>query len=358
MKIIDFKTSIISIPFDKDIYSSTVVLKGYDFIIVTIKTDEGIDGLGYVVTPGYGADSINSIINIDLCPLLLNQNPLKVEYIWERMWRRISFLGQSGITVYGIAAIDMCLWDIIGKTYNQPLYKVLGEYSNFVPVYASGGWLSYSIEELIDEMVGYVEEGYDFIKMKIGHNNPEDDYRRIEAVRKAVGEKTKIMVDANQRWSASEAIQIGKRLQDLGVVWFEEPVNAYDIESQIEVSRALNLSIAAGESLYTSKDFKNIIINHCIDVIQINYFRSGGITEWRKIAALAKAWHLPISSQSNMEVQVHLMSSISNSLIMENHTLLYKCMEKVFEQLPKVKSGLIEPLNTPGIGLKLLPHIR
>jgi len=358
MIITDYKVSIISIPFEKEIFSSTIVLKGYDFIIVTLQTDEGIEGLGYVMTPGYGTGSIYSIIKDELCPLLMGKNPFYVEYIWEYMLKNTNFFGQKGITIFGIAAIDMCLWDIIGKTLKQPLFKILGAYSDSIPVYASGGWLSYSIEELTKEMAGYIEEGYDAIKMKIGSQDPEEDYRRISAVRKVVGEKVRIMVDANQRWSASEAIRIGKRLQELGVVWFEEPVSTDDIESYIEVTKELDLSVAAGESAYTLRDFKNIITNRCVDVIQINYFRAGGITEWRKIAALTKAWNLPISSQSNIEIQVHLMTSIPNGNIMEDHTLLRNYTERVFEQLPKVKNSSIRPLDVPGIGLALLPEIK
>ncbi|GAB4114117.1 MAG: arabinonate dehydratase [Candidatus Caldatribacteriota bacterium] len=335
-----------------------MVLKGYDFIIITLQTDEGVEGLGYVVTPGYGTASIYSIIKDELCPLLINQDPFLPEYIWEQMWKRIAFLGQSGMAIFGLAALDMCLWDIIGKACNQPLYKILGAYSNCLPVYASGGWLSYTREELINEIVGYIQAGYNSIKIKIGFQDPEEDFDRIKAVKKVVGEKIQIMVDANQRWTASEAIKIGKKLQDLGVIWFEEPVSTNDLEKQIEVTRALDISIAAGESLYTLRDFKNIIINRAVDVLQINYFRSGGITEWRKIAALAKAFYLPISSQSNMEIQVHLMASIPNSLIIENHMVLSKYMARIFEGLPQVKNNCVKPLDIPGIGLNLLPEIK
>jgi L-alanine-DL-glutamate epimerase-like enolase superfamily enzyme len=358
MKITNYKVSIISIPFEKKIFSSTIVLKGYDFIIITLQTDEGIEGLGYIVTPGYGTSSIYSIVKDVLCPMLIGKDPFYVEYIWEYMLENTKFFGQKGGIAFGIAGIDMCIWDIIGKVCEQPLFKILGAYSDSIPVYASGGWLSYSIEELTKEMAGYIKEGYDAIKMKIGFQDPEEDYRRISAVRKVVGEKVRIMVDANQRWSASEAIQIGKRLQDLGVVWFEEPVSTDDIESYIEVTKKLDLSVAAGESVYTLRDFRNIITNHCVDVIQINYFRAGGITEWRKIAALAKAWHLPISSQSNMEIQVHLMASIPNISIMENHMVLRKYTERIFEQLPKVKNNSIKPPDVPGIGLDLFPEIK
>jgi len=357
MKITGFKISMVSIPFEKDISSSTVTLKGYDFIIITLQTDEGIDGLGHVMTPGYGTSAIYSVIKDDLCPILIGRDPFQPEYIWEEMWNKTKFFGQYGVTIFGMAAIDMCVWDIIGKACNQPLYKILGAYSYNIPVYASGGWLSYSIEELIREVEDYMNEGYDSVKIKIGHENPEKDYQRIKAVRKVVGENVRIMVDANQKWSASEAIQIGKKLQDLGVTWFEEPIQADDLEGHSKVTEALNLDIAAGESVYALNGFKNLITNSSLNVVQINYFRAGGITQWRKIAALAKAWNLPVSSQSNIEVQVHLMTTIPNSLIMENHTMLRKYMKKVFKQLPQIKNNTIRPMDVPGVGLELLPAI-
>lgn len=358
MKIIDFKTSVVSMPFEQNIGSSTITLKGYDFIIITMQTDEEIEGLGYVMTPGYGTASIHSIIKDLLCPIVIGEDPFRVEYIWDMLWNKIRFFGQSGVTIFGLAAVDMCIWDIIGKVCNQPLYKILGAYSCTIPVYASGGWLTYSIKELSKEMEEYVKEGYSSVKMKIGHDNPDEDYRRVKAVKKVVGENVKIMADANQKWSTAEAIKIGKKLQDLGVVWFEEPVAAKNLSGQAQVAEALELEIAAGESAYTLQDFKDIIISKSLDIVQINYFRSGGITEWRRIAALAKALDFPVSSQSNLEIQVHLMSSIPNGLIMEDHTILRKYMEKVFEQLPQIKNGLTRPPDLPGIGLNLLPDIR
>jgi len=262
MKIISSKISVIDLPFDEPISSSTVVLKGYDFIIITLQTDEGVEGIGHVMTPGYGTSAIYSAIKDDLCPFLIGKNPFNVEYIWEQMGKITNFIGNKGVVTFGISAIDMCLWDIIGKACNQPLYKILGVYSNSIPVYASGGWLSYSVEELIREMSGYVEEGYNSLKMKIGNDNPEEDFKRINAVRNVVGNKVKIMVDANQKWSVSEAIRIGKQLQELDVSWFEEPVSAEDLEGQAKVTEKLDLSVAAGESAFNLQDFKRIITNH------------------------------------------------------------------------------------------------
>ena len=357
MRIVDCKLSVLSIPFQRQFFSSTVTLKKYDFVLISLETDEGIDGLGYVVTPGYGSSSFYAVIKDELVPLLLGENPFNVELLWEKMWKRTHFFGRKGSPIFGMAALDMALWDIIGKVCGQPLYKILGAYSTDIPVYASGGWLAYSKEELLREMTDYVEEGYTMVKMKIGQKNFQEDYNRLKAVRKAVGDKVKIMVDANQSWSSLEAIQAGKRLEELGIYWLEEPVIADEIEGQAEVTRSLDVAVAAGETEYTRYGFKDLITNKCMDIVQPDYFRVGGITEWRKVAALAEIWHLPISPHSHMEIQAHLMASIANGFALENHTLLRGYMEKVFEGLPEVKDGILKPSEFPGTGFKLLPNV-
>lgn len=316
-------------------------------------TDEGIEGLGYITNPGYGIDAIHSVIVNELEPLLIGENPLFAEKLWQKMWQRTHYYGRKGIAILAMAAIDIALWDIIGKRANKPLYELLGPFSHSVSVYASGGWMAYTVKELVKEMAGYAEQGYTRVKMKIGHQDYKIDLNRIKAVREALGDKVTIMVDANQFWKPKEAVEIGQRLGEYNIDWFEEPVAADDVKGNAYVRKSLNLKLATGENEYTIHGFKDLIQSEAVDVVQPDLFRVGGISQWKKVANISEAWNLLVSSHSHMEVQFHLMASISNGVGLENHMLLRDCMEQVFIDLPQVKNGVMYAPTLPGVGLVL-----
>src|SRR5215475_13126758 len=197
MKIIGVDTVVLRVPTPKPI---ALQYPEHKLVVATVATDDGVTGLGYSLAfGGGGAEAIHVYLETRLKPLLLGQDPLFVERLWERMYRGDGGIRRVGIAGYALSALDIALWDIAGKAASLPLYKLWGAVTDRVPAYGSGGWSSYSVDELVAEAQRYVAMGCRFYKMKIHHPDPRVNRQRVEAVRKAVGDGVGLMVDVNQR---------------------------------------------------------------------------------------------------------------------------------------------------------------
>lgn len=259
-------------------------------LVVEIVTDEGIVGWGDC----YGPAAVSrSIIESLYRPALIGQDPFNVEPIWEMLYNKIKDYGLSGMTISAISGVDIALWDIIGKACNQPVHRLIGgSFRPKVRAYATGFYFrnfDRLNEEAVEEALGYTGQGFQAIKMKIGLGNHRKDIARVEAVRKAVGDDVEIMVDANHSFTVPQAINIGRELERLGVSWFEEPISPEDLEGYVEVSRALDIAVAGGENEFTKYGFRRILAARAMDIVQPDVCAAGGITECKKIAALAQA---------------------------------------------------------------------
>jgi L-alanine-DL-glutamate epimerase-like enolase superfamily enzyme len=229
-------------------------------VVATIHTDEGLTGLGYSLAfGGGGAEAIQVYLATRLAPLVLGQDPLFVERLWERMFRADRGIKRQGVAAYALAALDIGLWDLAGKIAGLPLYKLWGAVRDRIPAYGSGGWPSYSVEDLITEATRYVSMGCRYYKMKVHHPDPRENRRRVEAVRKAVGDGVRLMVDVNQKLDVLGAIRQAELLEDLDLVWYEEPVLAEDIDACAEVAQAIRIPVATGENAYTRFEFRELI---------------------------------------------------------------------------------------------------
>jgi D-galactarolactone cycloisomerase len=259
-------------------------------LVLEIVTDEGIVGWGDC----YGPAAVSrAVIESLYKPALIGQDPFNVEVIWEMLYNKIKDYGLSGMTISALSGVDIALWDIIGKACNQPVHRMIGgAFRNKVQAYATGFYFKTFDrlnEEAVEEALKYKEQGFKAIKMKIGLGNHRKDIARVEAVRKAVGDDIEIMVDANHSFTVPQAINIGRELERLGVAWFEEPISPEDLEGYVEVSRALDIAIAGGENEFTKYGFRRILAARAMDIVQPDVCAAGGITECKKIAALAQA---------------------------------------------------------------------
>ena len=251
-----------------------------------IHTDEGITG----ITPfNIGREMIEI-----LKPAVIGEDPTNIQRIWDKMYWRCFNQGRKGAAVIAMSAIDVGLWDIIGKKQKMPVYKLLGGYRDRVPGYGSGGVLSLSKDELIREQMSYLEDGYKAVKMKVGLRDPRQDIERVKAVREAIGNGIDLMVDANNGWSTSTAIQMAKRLERFDVRWLEEPVTAEDYDGYSRVAASTEIPVAGGESEYTKYGFKQLFTRGCLDIVQADVGKVGGITEYMKIDGMAEAFGLPM----------------------------------------------------------------
>ena len=259
--------------------------------LVKITTEDGL--------VGWGEGAAASLIDELLAPLVIGGDPMQRAGLWERMFHALYnaniFVGLAGSA---LSAIDIALWDLAGKATGLPAHALLGgKVRNRVAVYATG--LYYTEGEfpdrLLDEARSYVEQGFTGMKTKVGGLTVEEDVRRVRALREAIGPNMRLMVDANEAYNATTAIRIGHKLADLDLMWFEEPVNAQDMEAYLQVKDALPMAIAGGENLRTRFEFKDYLARRAYDIAQPDIMHCGGITEVARICSMANAYGIQVN---------------------------------------------------------------
>jgi L-alanine-DL-glutamate epimerase-like enolase superfamily enzyme len=298
-------------------------LSGGGTVTVTVHSDEGVAGKG---SAGFGrvrsaAGTLQRIIDESLAPLVVGEDPFFIKKVREKLWQETEYHGTVGLALFGVSAIDIALWDLMGKATGQPVYKLLGAHRDRVPAYAMVGWLNYSEDELKRVCAQAVEQGYRAVKMKVGCPTLKEDVRRIEAVLSAVGEGVRVMVDANQVFNLSEALLRGRAYQDLGCYWFEEPLPADDVDGLAELTARLDIRIASGENTYGKRAFRQMLQRRAVDVIQGDLRRGGGVTELMEVAALADAFNIPYASHGGGAVQLHMLAAMPNACYLESGLL-------------------------------------
>jgi len=258
--------------------------------IVEISTDAGITGWGEC----YGPAAVNkTIIETQYRQRVIGRDPCDVEVVWEDLYNRIKDYGLTGMTIAALSGIDIALWDIIGRAVGKPVHKLIGgAHRTEVQAYATGLYfidMDRLVEEAVEEAEEYVEQGFRAIKMKIGLGEPKLDLRRVAAVRKAIGPDVKLAVDANHCFTVPQAIRLGRAMEELDLLWFEEPISPEDHDGYVEVTRALDMAVAGGENDFTRWGFRDVIARKAMDIVQPDVCAAGGISECRKIAAMASA---------------------------------------------------------------------
>ena len=341
MKITAVESIPLVYPYEKPIYDASFKAAQRQAILVRIDTDAGISGWGEAASFGGPLESTATVIDKELAPRILGADPFQVERIWQILYHQSWQHGRGGIVVCALSGIDIALWDIIGKATKTPLYRILGGYSNQVRAYASGGFYTpgKGVKELVAELTGYAARGYTAVKMKVGRNgtalNPlevmpdpdyclslDEDLARVEAVRKALGREVQLLVDANAAWDVHTALLAGRHFDRLGVAMFEEPISTDNIEGSAQLARQLDLKIAGYESEQLLYNFARMISSQAVDVVQPDLSWAGGITECRKIAAFAAAYHKEVaphcfSSAVCLMASLHFLASLPNAGLLE-----------------------------------------
>ena len=357
MKITDVKTTYIFIPHLSAIQDATIrhPTPGRGQLFVHILTDEGLEGLGV----GAGGRAAQVLIDESLKPILVGQDPLYIEKLWDDMFWRVRGVGRKGLAFGAISAVDTALWDLKAKYFNVPLYKLLGAYTDTVPIYGSGGWTHFNVDELVAEQSGYVERGMKSVKMKVGKDfgkSEKEDIERLAAVRDAVGDDVEILIDANNGYYAKQAIRMARAFEPYRVGWFEEPVLADDIEGLAAVARATDIPIATGEHEYTKFGFRELIARGGADIVQPDIGRVGGVTEWIKVANLAHAFNLPVAPHAFQVIHLHVTCATPNLRIVEYLGASEEFDKLVYTEFPEPVDGMWSPYpDKPGLGLELNP---
>ena len=325
------------------------------FVTLELETDEGIDGIGLTFIPALNASpllpSLNSAVDA-LAQMVVGQDPMPVEAIATNLMEAASGSGPGGIFSLALSAVDMALWDIKGKALNQSVCSLLGGYRDRLPTYASGALMrTQNLESLSETAPHLLEMGFKQMKTQLGGEPTVGrELERIKVLRDGIGDDIDLMCDINQLWSVNQAIDIGKRLEDedYHLFWLEDVVEHDDYQGFARVADALTIPIAAGEYHYGVRPFRHMLEARSIDIVMIDLLRVGGITQWRKVAAMAEAFNLPVVSHLVPEIHVQLMASIPNGLTVEYMPWTLG----LFEETPELDNGDIVVPDKPGLGLK------
>jgi L-alanine-DL-glutamate epimerase-like enolase superfamily enzyme len=314
-----------------------------------------VTGFGYSLAfGGGGAESVQVYLETRLAPLLVGEDPRLVERLWERMYRADRGIRRLGVAAYALSALDIALWDLVGKAAGQPLYRLWGAVADRVAAYGSGGWPAYRLEDLVEEAQRYAAAGLRHYKLKVHHPDPRENRRRAEAVQRAVGDGVRLMVDVNQKLDVLGNIRLAAALEDLDLVWYEEPVLADDIAACAEVARSIRIPVATGENHYTRFEFRELCQSRAARYLMPDVCRANGFSETLKIGHLAAAHQLRVSPHVVHELSVHVSGALSNGFLVEYMDWM---PSDLFVDVPRPDpaDGLIAIPDRPGHGMALAP---
>lgn len=323
-----------------------------EFIVVEIRTNSGLVGTGISYTVDVGGTAIVSLIEDYLSHIIIGMNPLHYEEIWYKLQRQSRRIG-LGVNSMAIAAIDIAIWDIMGKHYGQPLYKLLGGAREQIPAYISEINLKEddTLEQLANRIEQYMEWGYRTVKIKIGKEDVEEDIERIRKVQDTLGPGGTVLVDLNQKLSSAEALAFCSKLDGLNLGWIEEPMLYHDVHSHRQLKQSISTPIALGESLYSKYQVLDYLKNDAVDFVQADVAFVGGITEWLKIAHLANAFGKPVAPHYMMELSLHLLCGVQNGYMLENVVGGSFTELDVLEHPITVENAVGIPPQRPGHGI-------
>ena len=332
----------------------------HGWLIVEVFTDDGHVGLGNAaLTPKI----TKQVIDLYLKPLLIGQEPWDIERLWQHMYRKTMAFGRKGIGMVAISAVDIALWDLLGKSSKQPVFRLLvGLTKARIPVYASRLY-SVELSELEAEAKRYQKEGYQAMKLRFGWgpaDGPAGMQRNlalVRTVREAVGEGVDVMADAYMGWTLEYAKRMLPLLEPFRLRWLEEPVIPDDILGYAELKSYGRIPIAGGEHEFTLYGFRELLEAHALDYIQFDTNRVGGITQARKIAALAEAHSVPVIPHAGQMHNYHVVMASLNSPMAEYFPMVdievgNELFWHLFQGEPRAQNGYVDlDDNTPGLGL-------
>lgn len=339
------------LPLDRPLSSALGSYTQVDCVTVFLHTDGGPTGVGFNAGLGGAAGTaLAHYIRHELAPLAVGADALAPEALWERLWGPNKARMRAGIGAWALSAIDIACWDVMAKVAGLPLHRILGGHRTRVPVYGSGGWHNLADRELIDECESFAARGITAYKYKIG---TQRDRERTALLREAMGPGFVLLADANQRYDVREAIEASRMLGDFGVAWLEEPVYADSVDDLARVAESAAVPIAAGENNYFRWGFREICSRGAAAYLQPDVARCGGVTEFRKVASLADAYNLSLSSHLWHELSISLVGASPSGYMAEYADLF---PSDVLTRRFEVVDGAIEVPDVPGHGVEFTPE--
>jgi L-alanine-DL-glutamate epimerase-like enolase superfamily enzyme len=326
-------------------------------LVLRLQTDADITGwasTSFGTEPG-AENALQEIVERVLKPVLVGQDPAFPKRLRADMWKMLEYSGVQGMNQFAISMAEVAVWDILGKAFETPAYKLFGAYADKCPVYSMCGWYypnDDDLSQLRNALESAFDEGFSAAKIKVGRFSLQDDEKRIKLAMEVAGPNRNIMVDANQKFDVAEAIVRGKVYQEMGCYWYEEPTVPYDHAGYAQIAAELEMRVAGGENEYTKYDFADLIARRCVDLVQPDGRRAGGPSEWMEIGALADAARLPVASHGGGPAELQMLLAMPNAIYMESNS--FKGRSSTIEQLRMTNSAVAAPV-TPGMGTELRP---
>ena len=336
-------------------------------MLVRVRTDDGLEGWGEAYGP---AEATRTVVDTLLAPLVTGADPTATDVLWHAMYQRVQDYDPQGFAIAAISAVDIALWDIAGQVQGRPVYELLGgAHRREVQPYATGIYFTKAEGDLVtpavEEAVGYREQGFRGVKMKIALR-PRDELRRVEAVREALGDDVELMVDANHGYAYHEALMLGRAFDRMGLTWFEEPVAPHDLDAYRELRAKLDLPLAGGENAFTRFAFRDIIEKRAMDIIQPNVSCAGGITEFQRISTLAEAFGVTLiphiwGSAVGLQAALHVMAALPRvphtwqqpPLWMEYEQTQNPFRDELVAEPVVRRDGMVAIPDRPGLGITI-----
>lgn len=328
-------------------------------LVVQVETDDGIVGAG--ISRDTGRFAVRELINREIAPFLIGKNPLETEKIWnDACWEiGMSYKSRGGLIGRAVGAVDQALWDIKGKYLNQPIYRLLGGASpDSVGAYTTFGFNVYTQDELVELARQVVREGHDPLKYQsVAAERGQDvsvDVERIKAVREAVGDQVRLIVDCNGKFDFHHARELLRRIEPYNITCVDHPVFNRDIRLMAELRRSTSIPLAARAAGENQWDNRDLILSGAVDIMHANVLDGGGYTECVKVAHMAEMFHLPLATGGGWYLQNgHLIAGVSNGWLTEFHLLRERIYEVIYVRPPVARHGRLPLPDKPGMGLEL-----
>ena len=353
MIISDIRTHLLSVPFTVPPKTGFLDLKNIELLVVEIETVSGVIGTGHLHPLSGGLRTLEMCISEMLSPLLIGEDASDVETLWKKLWQATYIQGRMGITVMAMSALDIALWDLVGRSTGTPLWQLWNGVPDPLPVYGSGCYRGLGHDGMIEKAEQYVADGFTTVKMQVAHIfTADEDVINVRDMRSALGDDIGIMVDVNQGWNVDQAINTGRRLDKYDLIWLEEPVIADDFDGYHKIAKAIQTPVVGGENHFTHHDLKPFFSGGHLPILQPDIMR-GGYTELRVIANHAEQVGLKIAPHMFPELSTHLLASIPNPSWLE----YMGWYDHLWVEPLVPKNGVMSPPLRPGHGMEFKPEL-
>jgi L-alanine-DL-glutamate epimerase-like enolase superfamily enzyme len=323
-------------------------IDAFELLTVRLRDSDGAEGVGYTVTVGRNGAAVYATLVREIVALATGQDADLIEALWHRLWWALHYGGRGGPTVLALSAFDIALWDLKAKRAGLPLYKLLGGFDPLVPCYAGGIDLDLPLDGLLRQTDDNLGKGFRAIKMKVGRARLREDVERLGAMRNHLGDGFPLMVDANMKWTADIAIRAARAFAPHDPVWLEEPVPPDDMAAHARIVREGGLPVAAGENLRTLWEFRHLIASGGVTYPEPDVTNCGGVTAFLKVAHLAEAFGLPVTSHGAHDLTVHLLAAVPNPSYLEVHGF---GLERYIADPLRIADGKAIAPDRPGHGI-------